>query len=100
MATYLEIYTIRDQAGYSDWANRMSTAVRIKAHTIAQQPTPTAEQVAWAKSALENPDGQRSLIEGYVLAQFNDQPIATILGITDAQMQTGVDGAVDNLLSK
>jgi len=100
MATYLELATISTQAGYGDWVKKIITAIQYKAWYIAQLATPTVEQIAWAKYALEAYDKVRDSIEPYILAANHASTVTQILSMTDTAVQTAVDSAVDNLLSK
>lgn len=96
MATYLELAQLPSDAGWSGFVDRVSTAVAIKAETIAGG-TPTAEQKAWAVAALADPRSTANDLIFFLLAANSTATTAQILGATDASIQTNVDTAVDTL---
>jgi len=100
MASYLEIAKIKENASYGDFIAKLTVAVAIKAHAIAQLPTPAAEQIKWAKEALSGPHTKSKQIMGYVLADNNSLTIVQMMGAGDTAIQNNVNDAVDLLLSK
>lgn len=97
MATYTELYQYRATDDYQALENKVAVAVAIKAQAIADLPTPTAEQIAWAVEALSSPGGKAETVINYVLAANSGLTIAQITAATDAAIQTNVNAAVDDL---
>ena len=92
MATYQEIFGLyRD----STIRNRVSVAVIIKADAIRQGATPSAEEIAWAKTAFISPIRVADEVLMAVLAANKDNSVAQITGASDAQLpyRNGVHGA-------
>lgn len=100
MADYIDIGNIKDQAGYGDFAKKVSVAIVIKAHDISQEATPSQNEIDWAKEALAKPESKRHQIENYCFADNSGVTITQMLNATDIQIQNNVNACVDNLLSK
>lgn len=98
MATYLELESIRNNAGIDDLMKRIAVAICIKANAIAKAVAATTEQKAWAKSALASPGTYQWTLLNFILAEYNAVTVEAILGASDAQVQAAVDSAVDTLL--
>jgi hypothetical protein len=98
MATYQELFSLASSSTIGALRQRIIVAISIKAQAIAELPTPTAEQKAWARQALGNPQSFEQTILHYVLADNAAATVAQIEGATDVQVQTAVNTAVDNLL--
>lgn len=99
MATYDEIANLPGDPSFQALVNKIAVAVAVKAQAIAASATPTANQITWAKSALESPRGQADQIVNYVIAANISATTTQILGAVDATIQTNVNDAVDKLLS-
>lgn len=97
MATYTELFEYRSTDEYQTLTNKIAVAVAIKAQAIADLASPTAEQIAWAVSALNSPQGQAATVVHYVIAANNSLSIAQINAATDSAIQVNVDAAVDDL---
>ena len=97
MATYLELHGLRGAAGADQLQQKIAVAICIKANGLSKL-TPTTVQKDWAKAALGNPDSYVGLILNYILAEYNTVPVASIVGASEAQVQTAVNAAVDTLL--
>jgi len=97
MATYTELHGYRSTQDYQDTLNRVVVAVAIKAEDIASAASPTAEEIAWAISALNNPRSQANSIINFVLAANNTMSLAQITAASDSAIQANVDTAVDTL---
>ncbi|MDT8383014.1 MAG: hypothetical protein RRB22_01210 [Gammaproteobacteria bacterium] len=102
MATYLELQTLRSN---SLLRNKCAMAIAKKAHAIAQEATPVAEKMAWAKAAIGNPESKLEAAINYVLADKSAATLATIMGIidgdtdtNDAIVQAAIDESIDRLL--
>jgi len=98
MATLLEIATIKTNSGWGDFHNKVLASVAIKAYNIAEEATPTAEAVLWAKKALLSPHKEAEIVENYVIAANSSASIAQIFAASDASIQSNVNTAVDDLL--
>ena len=100
MATLEELHSMDGTTGLQALKNKIVVAVAIKAEAIAELASPTVQQIEWAKSALNNPRSVADQIINYVVADNAAASTSEITGATDAAIQTAVDAAVDNLLSK
>lgn len=100
MATLEELAGLPGSVGWDDLRHKVTAAAAIKAVALAEAPTPTAEQLAWAKTFLASPQAQADQIIHYVIADNAGVTTTQILGASDTAIQTAVDAAVDNLLGK
>ena len=82
MATYEELSGLFSNDALR---NRVSVAIAIKAAAIIDS-TPTADQRAYAESALENPGAHSHSVWKYVLAKNKDATVAQIEGATDSTL--------------
>jgi hypothetical protein len=98
MATYLELHALRGASATDPLKQKIAVAIAIKANSIAKLPTPTAEQKAWAVSALADPNRDVGTVLAYILAEYNAQATSAITGASDANVQAAVNAAVDTLL--
>lgn len=98
MASYLELYNMRSDPRYSDWAFRIEFSISVSANQIADDPTSTAGKDDWAVRALGDPAAQRPGFEQFVLAENRSATLTQIFEASDAQMQTNVDKAVNALV--
>ena len=95
MATYAELLTATENGTLR---NKVRVAIVIAAEKIrteAGSVTNHANRLLWAKGAFADPDGTTGRMLWAVLAQNQTTPIASILGASDAAVQTAVDAAVD-----
>lgn len=99
MATLAELYDFQQTVDFDALRKKIAVACAKKAYSIGETATPTAAEVAWAKSALETPDYVARIIVNYVLAANADATIAQITSASDATIETNVWNAVDKLLS-
>ena len=74
----------------------VSIAIEAKLITdaIGTGSPPTANQIAWAKNALNNPQTEQARVFWYVIAANNTATIAQIQTATDSAVQTNVHAAV------
>lgn len=98
MATYTELHALRGAATTEPLKQKIAVAIAVKANAIAKLQTPTAEQKAWAVSALADPNKDVGLVLNYILAEYNTQNASVITGASDANVQLAVNAAVDTLL--
>lgn len=98
MATYTELHTLVATGDITTLRHKIRVAIAIKANTIAKNEQATAEQKAWAVSALRSPQEFDSTILNYIIAEYNAAATSAISGATDEQVQTAVNAAVDTLL--
>ncbi len=96
MATYQELYDLRTN---SDLRNKVAVAVIVKAQSLLDAATPTADEVTWANDAITNPVGKANQLLNYVLAVNKASTPANITGATDSAIQTNVDSAVDAIIT-
>lgn len=98
MATYTELYNIKSDSRYPEWAGRVEFSISVSANTIADDPTSTEGKDAWARDALQNPSGARPGFEQFILAENRSTTVDNIFNATDAQIQTNTDKAVNALV--
>jgi hypothetical protein len=96
MATYAELY---DKVGDSALKNRLAVAVAVKAQALFDLATPTAAQLAWADSAINDPFGKAEVFFRYLLAKNRALTIAQIDAVTDTAMQTAIDALADKIIA-
>lgn len=98
--TLAELAALRSDPLYTPLVDKIISACAIKAVAFAETAGPTAAQITWAKSVLANPKAQADQVIYYVLAANASATAANVLSADDASIQTAVNAAVDNLLSK
>lgn len=96
MATYVELYDLRSNPTL---LHKVTVAVVKKAQTLLDAATPSANALAWAKKALDNPPGVAQFLFYYVLAANSAASVAVILAASDATIQTNVDAAADKFIA-
>jgi hypothetical protein len=96
MATYEELFDLRSN---SVMRNKVAVAVVIKAETLLTDVTPSANQVAWAVTALASPISVANDLWGFVLAANSTATVAAITNATDTTIQTNVDTAADAIIA-
>jgi len=99
MATYSELSNIHEDPGYGSLVNKIRVAVVDKAVSLLGGATPTASEVVWALSALENPATVANGLTHFVVVANKSATVAQILAATDVAVQTNVDSAVDKIVS-
>lgn len=96
MASYLEIHLLRSN---SDLQEKLAVAAVKKAQSLLDGPTPTADEVSWASSAIQSPSSKSGALLNYVLAKNSDLTVAQIVGASDSAIQSQVNDAVDALIA-
>lgn len=96
MATYSELFSIQ---GDGNLKNKIQIAVTVKAQSLIDLASPTANQIAWAANALKDPVGTMTKIMPYVLAANKSATQSQILSATDSAVQANVDSAADKLIA-
>jgi len=91
MATYTELYIL---AGDNVLLDKITMAITIKADAILNDGAATAPQIAWAKTAFNDPQKQAKAFQYAVLAANKGATVTTITNATDSVIQTNVDAAV------
>ena len=95
MATYTELAAINFDPGWGALLNKIMVAVMVKAATIIDSASPSADALAWAKATLTGPKAAANNIAFYVIASNKAASISTILAASDSAVQSNVDDAVD-----
>lgn len=95
MATYIELANIQSAAGWSDFLNKVRVAAVLKAVALLDSATPTAAQVAWAKSTLASPNQGGDDVVWYVIGANAGVALSSILAASDTAVQNNVNAAVD-----
>jgi hypothetical protein len=91
MATYAELI---QASGDSGLISKVQVACVVAADVIRANGSATAPQKAWAKAVFSDPSSAMRTVLWSVLVQNKAQNYATIVGATDAQVQTAVDAAI------
>jgi hypothetical protein len=96
LATYDEL-----RAKFADDAfrHRLEVAVCVKAHSILQEPSPSAGRLAWATAAFSGTAAEADRMLRYLLAANKDLTVAQIEAATDDALQTKADEAVDKMFA-
>lgn len=97
MATYAEL---SDVAKTSDGVlrSRVQFACIVAAHAVAAEADAVpnhANRLKWAKRVMEDPEVEAARMLWFALAENKSATLAQINGVTDAQIQTVVNGAVN-----
>lgn len=95
MATYTELYGLYAN---SDLRNRVSVACLVAATTIINEAPATtnhSNRLVWAKKTFESPESVATPMLMAVLAANNTATVAQITGVSDAALQTLVNGQVN-----
>ena len=95
MATYLELFSARND---SDLQDKVVVAVTIAAEAIrtdVSPPTNQAQREAWAVGALSNPTSKMDEMLWAIISTNKDATLSAIVGASDSAIQTNVDAAVD-----
>lgn len=77
---------------------QIKLAISVSAFNITNESAATtnhSNRLAWAKSALADPDSMVDRVIWYVLAANNTATVAQITTATDATVQSAVDAAVN-----
>jgi len=97
VATYLELYAERTD---SDFLNRISVAVMIKAEELIDKSPPSSDEAKWAAAAIRDPDSKAGELAHYILASRKGQSQPDIIGgLTDVNIKNKVSDAVDKLIA-
>lgn len=100
MATLAEIAGLCGNANWDSLVEKVRAACLIKAHAITVEATPTANELAWAKASFAEPRRAADSVVWCVIAANSGATVSQIIGASDSAIQTAVNAAVDNLLSK
>ena len=95
MATYLELYELRND---SDLQDRITVAVVIAAEGVRTDISPPVNQTArevWATKVFHNPRLQGFRMLWAVLGSNSGVSVAQITGSTDTVLQNAVESAID-----
>lgn len=79
---------------------KVQQAVIVSAQKVIDEAAATTNHVnrlLWAKRVIPPPDVDVTRMLMYIIAKNNALTLAQILAVTDAQVQSAVDGAVDAL---
>lgn len=94
MATYTELNELRRNG---ELKNKISVAVMIAADEIRTETPPpnSAQRLAWAVTALEDPTSEAERMIAAVLAANKSATVNAITTAADSVIQTQVDAVVD-----
>lgn len=97
MATLAEQRTAAED---SNLRIKVQQAMIVSAQKVIDEAVATtnhANRLLWAKRVIPPVDSETMKVLMYIIAKNNGLTLAQILAVTDAQVQTAVDGAVDAL---
>jgi hypothetical protein len=97
MATYNELASLNEDAGWPAFADKALISVIKKATEIVDEASPSATRLSWARSALGSPRGSTNELIFYAVAKNSGLTTAQILGASDSAVQTNIDEAIDSL---
>ena len=95
MATYLEL---RSLYGHGDLTNRIEVAVIVAAEKIRTEASDTANhanRLTWAKATFGGPRRAAEQMLMALLAANRASTTAALIGVSDTDLQTAVDNAVN-----
>jgi hypothetical protein len=95
MATYAELLSAASNDALVQKVRVACFIAAEKVRTEINTTTNHAARLLWAKSVYANPEFEGKRMIYAVLAQNAVQPVAAILGASDALVQAAVDAAVD-----
>lgn len=98
MATYLELHALVNAGGQpaKDLLQKIEVALTVKAAAFLSG-TPTANQAAWARDCLVNPQSYALPAMRALVAQNNTLTTAQILSVTQETLQTAVNTLIDKI---
>jgi NADPH-dependent 7-cyano-7-deazaguanine reductase QueF-like protein len=97
MATYLELFALQSDATL---LQKITSALNIASVTIFEELVSTPghdRRVLFAKTVVSNNGNttvQLAMLK-FLLGKFNTSTVAQIQAVTDAQIQTAVNNAID-----
>jgi hypothetical protein len=97
MATYVELSALIATPDGNTLRKRVAVAAVIAAQTLLEG-TPTAEQKAWAKKVLADPDSESMILLRYAIADNAGSTPAQITGVSDSALQTAITAAVAKVI--
>lgn len=100
MATLAELNGLTGTPEWDVLVGKIRAALLIKAYDLTELASPTAEQLAFALSVLQNPGSKAREVVFYVVAANSAASVATIFGAPDPAIKTNVNAAVDNLFAQ
>ena len=96
MATYTELRTLFDN---DNLRQRIGVALMIKAQSLLDGATPTADQRRWAQQIFSSPQAEADKMLKYLLAKNNTMTVAQIQAVTDAALSTQIDAVANQFVS-
>lgn len=99
MATYTELDTFMSSPDRAALATRVLSAIARKGAIIVNAPGGSSASKTWARGALENPSAYNNAIFRFVVYDSSSMTLPQIAALTDAEVQTKVDKAVDAIYS-
>lgn len=91
-ATYLELYSLRDDSGLM---TRVTAAMMIVANSIYDEVTVSQPRIDWANLVYERPDTQAPKMLWMLIAMNDDKEKQAIIDSTDVGILANVNAAVD-----
>ena len=97
MATYEELASVYRDPEWTQLIEKIRVACAIKASAIIDSPAPAASLLAWAETAIKNPNKAGDDIAFYVVSANSSATLAQIWAATDVAVQDNVNTAIDAL---
>ena len=98
MATLKQLYDFVGSADSSDLRNKIVAALVVRSMSIVNNATSTAEQNAFARACLQNPQQYEATAINAIMGEYAALTIEQIRDASDEDIQTAVTKVVDQLL--
>ena len=94
MATYAELHGLRQD---SELLNRVAAGVAVKSKDLIDNAV-GIPQKNWGRESIKNPDQTAKDVLWFILVANKNSSLAQINGASDAQIQTNVDNAINDMV--
>ena len=98
MATLKEIYDFTGSADSSELRTKIVAALVVRSMAIVNDAVSTAEQNAFARACLRNPQQYEATALNAIMGEYAGLTIPAISGASDPDIQAAVNKVVDQLL--
>lgn len=99
MATLAQLFDFFSSVDGVVLRNRVAVAATAKAQSLMAGQSPSANQIAWAREVLKDPNTNAIELTRYVLAANKAASIQQITDATDAAVETNVNTAADAIIA-
>ena len=98
MATLKEIYDFTGSSDSSELRTKIVAALVVRSMTIVNDAVSTAEQNAFARACLRNPQQYEATALNAIMGEYNALAILDIKQALDVDIQAAVNKVVNQLL--